>query len=276
MKAAQWAPRRQWHAHIYRQTQTVLFRQCDQSEDVAGLVTPIRERVTVGEMGTKEIHSVWKRWCSWAEKCLISTAQTRVWNTSHIQKWEQIQSRKLAQHVENRKRWWDTTRDPSPGCSVSKTFDTPWVLGKEARPAVSSNPLLCNTLVINYEWKASTPRKINNYCKDLAEMTSLSKRSCICQENCWRSSCSVPGLLVDTLEATALGSMRINLQSGNISHPHYGELSVWCAFIYCVHSFEMQLWAFARLWQLNKDSSRQPAPKEIFHFISTPWCFHRS
>lgn len=41
------------HTHIDRQTQRVLFRQRGRSGDVAGLVTPIRERVTVGEMGDK-------------------------------------------------------------------------------------------------------------------------------------------------------------------------------------------------------------------------------
>lgn len=35
------------------QTQRVLFRQRGQSGDVVGLVTPIRERVTVGETGAK-------------------------------------------------------------------------------------------------------------------------------------------------------------------------------------------------------------------------------
>lgn len=42
----------------HTRTQRVLFGQHGQSGDVAGLVTPIRERVTVGEMGTKETHTV--------------------------------------------------------------------------------------------------------------------------------------------------------------------------------------------------------------------------
>ena len=42
-----------------RQTQRVLFRQHGQSGDAAGLVTPIRERVSVGgRRGDKETHTL--------------------------------------------------------------------------------------------------------------------------------------------------------------------------------------------------------------------------
>lgn len=62
------------------------------SGDVAGLVTPIRERVTVGEMGTKETHC-------FRDDAFESHIHFEMLHTSLYSK-----SGLLTQHVETRKR----------------------------------------------------------------------------------------------------------------------------------------------------------------------------